>query len=184
MTKRPRLSKTDWLRAGFRGLTEHGPSALKAEPLARALGSTKGSFYWHFSDVSAFQTAMLKHWEQHAYTDIVDALQDEPSVQVRLRKLGQIAANAAPADYGGVAVEPAIRAWGRASSEVSAAVHRVDEKRLAYLESQLGEIGLGNPEFSRIIYAALIGLEDLSSRDGQPVTGPMGTLIDLVLMLE
>lgn len=184
MSKRTQLSKTDWLCAGFRGLTEHGPSAVKAEPLARALNTTKGSFYWHFPDVPAFHTTMLDHWEQHAFTNIIEALESEPSVPVRLRKLGQIAANAAPAEYGGAGVEPAIRAWARAAPEVAAVVQRVDEKRLGYLADALSEIGLTNPDFARIIYATLIGLEDLSSRDDQANAGPMGTLIDLILTLE
>jgi hypothetical protein len=48
----------------------------------------------------------------------------------------------------------------------------------------LDEIGITNPEFARLIYAGLIGLEDLSSRDQQEHAGPMGTLIDLILSLE
>ncbi|MFN3661424.1 TetR family transcriptional regulator [Yoonia sp.] len=41
----------DWLMAGFRALASHGPSALRAAALARDLGTTKGSFYWHFKDL-------------------------------------------------------------------------------------------------------------------------------------
>ncbi|PCH66452.1 MAG: transcriptional regulator [Rhodobacteraceae bacterium] len=184
MTKPPRLSKQDWLKAGFRALTKHGPSGLKAEPLARSLGTTKGSFYWHFKDIGQFREAMMAHWEQRAYTDVVSHLEAEPSVPKRLRLLGQIAANAAWPDYGDGPIEPAIRAWSRSEAMAAQAVLRVDARRLHYLGGLLAEIGLTNPDFARIIYAGLIGLEDLSSRDDKPVETPLGTLIDIVLTLE
>jgi len=184
MGKSKRLTKEDWLRAGFRALTALGPAGLKAEPLARQLGTTKGSFYWHFPDVRHFRQAMLAHWEQRAFTNIITFLEAEPSVAKRLRLLGQIAANAAWPEYGDGPIEPAIRAWSRADAMVADAVARVDAQRLAYLAGLLAEIGLTNPDFARIIYAGLIGLEDLSSRDGQAIQEPLGTLVDLILTLE
>lgn len=184
MTKTPRLSKDDWLRVGFRALTDQGESGLKAEPLARRLNATKGSFYWHFRDIGQFRKAMMEHWEQRAFVDIVTLLDAEPSVPRRLRQLGQIAAVAVWPGYGEGPIEPAIRAWARSDATVAEALRRVDDRRLDYLAAMLAEIGLGNPDFSRIIYAGLIGLEDLSSRDARDIQAPMGTLIDLVLTLE
>ena len=184
MNTSPRLRKEDWLRAGFRALSDLGPSGLKAEPLARQMNSTKGSFYWHFSDVSHFRNAMLAHWEQRAFSDIIALLEEEPSIPKRLRRLGKIAANAAWPGYGDGPIEPAIRAWSRSDMTVARAVERVDTQRLEYLAKTLAEIGLTNPDFARIIYAGLIGLEDLSSRDGQAMQEPMGTLVDLILTLE
>ena len=170
--------------AGFRALTKWGPAGLKAEPLARALKTTKGSFYWHFRDIGQFHQAMLEHWEQRAFTDIVSILEEEPSLPKRLRRLGQIAANAAWPDYGDGPTEPAIRAWARSDAMVAQAVRRVDDRRLEYLSGLLTGIGLTNPDFARIIYGGLIGLEDLSSRDDLDIQAPLGTLIDLVLILE
>ncbi len=184
MNKPSRLTREDWLRAGFRALNDQGPAALKAEPLARQMNTTKGSFYWHFPDVPGFQQAMLKHWEQRAFADIATNLATEASLPTRLRRLGQIAANLPEADYGGVTVETAIRAWARSDPSVAEALHRVDALRLRYLDELLTEIGLTNPDFARIIYAGLIGLEDLSSRDGLSYEAPIGTLIDLILALE
>ncbi|MFT7595079.1 MAG: AcrR family transcriptional regulator [Paracoccaceae bacterium] len=184
MEQTPRLTREDWLRAGFHALSDGGPSTLKAEPLARRMGTTKGSFYWHFPDVPGFQAAMLDHWEQRAFAEIVTYLEAEPSLPKRLRRLGQIAATLPGAEFGGVAIEAAIRAWARSDDIVNAAVQRIDARRLAYLRELLDGIGLSNPDFARIIYAGLIGLEDLSSRDGQPIESPLETLIDLILALE
>ena len=62
MSRKQRLSADDWLRAGLQALTASGPEALKAEPLARRLETTKGSFYWHFEDVPRYRQALLNFW--------------------------------------------------------------------------------------------------------------------------
>jgi len=46
-----RLSVDDWMQAGFAILAEEGIKALKIDRLCRRLGVTKGSFYWHFTDM-------------------------------------------------------------------------------------------------------------------------------------
>lgn len=178
-----RLSRELWLAAGFKALTEQGPVALKAEPLARRLGTTKGSFYWHFQDVPAFQSAMLELWQQRAFAEIVAALEVEDNPVKRLRALSDIAAKSAPEEFGGAGAEPAIRAWARENGAVAEAMDQIDEKRLEYLNALLAEIGLTNKELSRIIYGALLGMQELSTRDNIDNTQAMGTLVDLILAL-
>ena len=63
------LSAKDWLDQGLRTLAENGFTALKAEPLAKAMGGSRGSFYWHFADVGAFHAAVLDHWRDVAAED-------------------------------------------------------------------------------------------------------------------
>lgn len=43
-----RLSADDWAQAALDLIAEQGVGAVAVEPLARRLGVTKGSFYWHF----------------------------------------------------------------------------------------------------------------------------------------
>ena len=45
-----RTPRTSWIDEGLRALAAGGPEAVRIEPLARALGVTKGGFYWHFAD--------------------------------------------------------------------------------------------------------------------------------------
>lgn len=178
-----RLSPEAWIAAGFRALAEKGPQALKAEPLARALETTKGSFYWHFADVPAFHAAMLNLWEERAVADVIASLESEGNPIQRLRKLGSIAAEDAPADFGGPKIEPAIRAWARDNALVTEAVDRVDAKRMGYLNELMAEIGLSNPELARILYGALVGMQELSYRDGASNADALATLVDLILAL-
>jgi AcrR family transcriptional regulator len=184
MPQNTRLSPSDWIAAGFRALTAQGPQALKAEALARSLKTTKGSFYWHFDDVPAFHRAMMQLWEDRAYHDITAALDQLPDPRARLRALGRIAAKSAPEDMGGAAIEAAIRAWGRSDPEVAAAIARVDSRRENYLTAQLGQLGLSNPAFARMIYGAYVGCDMLSATDQSDPAAALTTLIDLILALE
>ncbi|GAA6209082.1 TetR/AcrR family transcriptional regulator [Cognatishimia sp. WU-CL00825] len=178
-----RLSSEDWLAAGFRALSSHGPAALKAEPLARALGTTKGSFYWHFADVPSFHAAMLALWEARAFEDVTAELETETNPVKRLRALGNVAAAGTPKEFGGDGTEPAMRAWSRENSTVAQAIQRVDARRMRYIADILAEIGLTNSDLSRLVYGAYIGMQDLTTRDATPNVEAMGTLIDLILAL-
>lgn len=60
---KPRLSAEDWAEAALDMLGEHGLQAVAVEPLARRLGVTKGSFYWHFPNREALIEAALGRWE-------------------------------------------------------------------------------------------------------------------------
>ncbi|MDC0739219.1 TetR/AcrR family transcriptional regulator [Cognatishimia sp. SS12] len=178
-----RLSPEAWVAAGFRALASQGPAALKAEPLARSLGTTKGSFYWHFADVPAFHAAMLTLWEERAFANVVRSLESEDNPIQRLRALGAMAAEDTSEEFGGRAAEPAIRAWARDNTQVAEGVARVDAKRMEYLNALLADIGLSNPELSRILYGALIGMQELSLRDGAANAPALATLVDLILAL-
>ncbi len=175
-----RLSQEKWLQAGFDALAENGAQALKAEPLARRLGTTKGSFYWHFADVPTFHKALLGQWEEAAVSRIVTALATEYTATGRLRRMGQVIADKGA----GGAVESAIRAWAKGDVAAAKAVARVDQARLNFLMELLGETGIQNPEMARIIYAASIGMEDLGAADSGENARSMGSLVDLILAVR
>jgi AcrR family transcriptional regulator len=42
------LSKGDWIRAALFAIADRGTAGVVVEPPAASLGTTKGSFYWHF----------------------------------------------------------------------------------------------------------------------------------------
>ena len=63
-TDRPsRLSADDWALGALDVIAEQGLAAVAVEPLARRLGVTKGSFYWHFPSREALLVAALDLWE-------------------------------------------------------------------------------------------------------------------------
>ncbi|WP_101065598.1 TetR/AcrR family transcriptional regulator [Roseovarius salinarum] len=179
-----RLDPDAWLDAGAVALAESGPEALKAEPLARRLGTTKGSFYWHFADVPTFHAALLARWEDTARAGIAAAEGSQDTAVSRLRRFGQEIAAATSAGDGAPALEPAIRAWARGDANARATVHRVDELRLLHLQALLARIGISNPEMARIIYASSIGMMDLAGTSTEERAAALGSLVDLVLALR
>src|SRR5262245_28278931 len=58
------LQRDDWVRAARRRLAASGVEAVRVEALARDLGATKGSFYWHFKDRPDLLAAVLREWEE------------------------------------------------------------------------------------------------------------------------
>jgi AcrR family transcriptional regulator len=170
---RPRLTPDDWLAAGLEALAEAGPAALGAEPLARRIGTTKGSFYWHFEDVPAFAAALLARWQALALADL-DTAEADGAPAARLRTAAQHFANPLPP-------ERHIRAWAATDAQAARTIRTVDAARLARLANRLGACGIGNPEMARILYAAVIGIRSLPTPNDDDA---IGSLVDLVLALR
>lgn len=180
------LTPTDWIRAGFRALTQGGPQAIRAEALARSLKVSKGSFYWHFKDVAALKTAMIEHWQQAATHAVIAALDGAPaSARDRLAQLISIVTDDRKAAYGGPLVEAAIRDWGRYDAGVQGAVQRIDTARLDYVTSLFCEHGFEADVAhirAKTLYAALIGLEQLSTLKDVSVGADLEAVLDMLLL--
>jgi AcrR family transcriptional regulator len=71
------LSTQDWLDQGLKTLAKSGFTALKAEPLAKAMGVSRGSFYWHFASLGRFHAAILKYWREVAAEQVIADLEAE-----------------------------------------------------------------------------------------------------------
>ena len=149
-----RLSAKDWLDQGLKVLAEGGFTALKAEPLAKTMGVSRGSFYWHFADIGAFHAAILKHWREVAAEQIIAdveaaAANDNPLPLLLRRVFGER-----------LKLENAVRGWARFDPLARSAVQAIDRRRLGYVESLLRASGL-SPEVARaraqILYWAFLG---------------------------
>jgi AcrR family transcriptional regulator len=123
------LSAEDWTRQGLKVLARHGFTALKADPLAKAMGVSRGSFYWHFADLGAFHAAVLTRWREIAAEQIiadVEAGGGDPLRVLLRRSLG------ARLD-----LERAVRNWAAFDKAAEAAVRAIDRRRLDYIETLL-----------------------------------------------
>jgi AcrR family transcriptional regulator len=148
------LTAKDWLDQGLKTLAARGFTALKAEPLAKAMGVSRGSFYWHFADIGAFHAAILKYWRDVAAEQIIANLEaasdhDDP-VSLLLRQ----------AFSGKLALENAVRTWATVDPLARTAVQAIDRRRLSYVASLLRASGL-SPGVARaraqIFYWAFVG---------------------------
>lgn len=84
---RARLSSADWEAGALDLLAEQGVSAVAVEPLARRLGVTKGSFYWHFPSREALLKAALERWEKLDEETVFEPLEEIVDPAERLREL-------------------------------------------------------------------------------------------------
>ncbi|HEV7650479.1 MAG TPA: TetR/AcrR family transcriptional regulator [Actinophytocola sp.] len=82
-----RLAADDWITAAVRVLLTDGPDAVAVQPLARRLGTTKGSFYWHFASRDDLLRAALRRWLQLGTEDVIDTIEgatEDPVERARL----------------------------------------------------------------------------------------------------
>lgn len=154
-----------WLQAAAEVLRESGVESVRVELLARRLGVTKGSFYWHFSDREALLAGVLADWERRAGERILARIEvASPEPRARLALLFETVVR-----EGRGALDPAIRAWARSDSNTAEALSRVDGLRLAWLEQLFRDLGADGPDMrarARLAYLALIGEYSLRSEAG------------------
>ena len=152
-----RLGREAWVAAAFRALARRGIEAVGVEPVAKALGVTKGSFYWHFRDRRALLEALLAHWSERETAAIiadVEAIPGPPALQ--LKRLFERALS----DGDALGPELAIRDWARRDPVARKAVLAVDARRLAYLVRLFLPLSAGPAEAeakSALAYGLLIG---------------------------
>ncbi|MEH2538690.1 MULTISPECIES: TetR/AcrR family transcriptional regulator [unclassified Bradyrhizobium] len=148
------LAAKDWLDQGLKTLATRGFTALKAEPLAKAMGVSRGSFYWHFADIGAFHAAILARWHEVAAEQIIAnveaASKDENPLALLLRRV-----------FGErLTLERAVRTWASVDPAARAAVQAIDRRRLGYVEGLLMQSGLSTDVArarAQILYWAFLG---------------------------
>jgi AcrR family transcriptional regulator len=132
LTRTPRGS---WIDEGLRALAAGGPDAVRIEPLARALGVTKGGFYWHFDDRRALLEEMLDTWERVSVDEVIERVEDEGGdARAKLQLLFGIATSSDEL----LAIDLAVRDWARRERPVAERLRRVDNRRMDYMRSQFG----------------------------------------------
>jgi AcrR family transcriptional regulator len=158
---RRRLGPNDWVDAALETIAAGGIAAVGVESLARRLGVTKGSFYWHFANREALLQAALARWEKSHTEDVIAELEGlglDPLL--RLRLLIRRVVETAERDPIGVAL------LATATHPVVAPVlARVAERRIAYNASVFGELGFAPDEARRrglLAYSAYLGHAELA----------------------
>jgi AcrR family transcriptional regulator len=153
------LDAAAWIEAALDALAEGGVEAVRVDPLAKRLGVTRGSFYWHFKDRAALHQAMLKQWRKGATYQVGDRLERAaPDAGERLRRTLALPASG-PRATRAAAIEMAIRLWARRDEEAASAVKRIDHHRLSYYAKLFTELGHAPNEARRrayLFYAALM----------------------------
>lgn len=177
-----RLGRGAWVDAALTAIGNEGVRGVRVEKLARTLGVTKGSFYWHFADRQALLDAVLDAWERVSTTGVIDRVEAAGGDgAARLSRLVAICFGTAEADR----IEAGVRAWGASDDGAREVLERTDRRRLDYVTGLLVETGLKKPvarRRARILYLALIG--DFTFRSHGGAETPRSVRDELVEMLQ
>lgn len=137
MASPTRIPRGRWIDEGLRALAVGGPDAVRIELLAKALGVTRGGFYWHFADRGALLEEMLDSWERSSVDDIIERVEGEGGDPVsRLRALSALA----DSNDHLLTIDLAVRDWARRDPTVAERLRRVDNRRMEYLRSLFGAV--------------------------------------------
>ena len=127
-----RTPRSGWIDEGLRALAAGGPDAVRIESLARALGVSKGGFYWHFDDRRALLEELLDTWERVSIDEVIERVESGGGdARARLRRLFALASSS----EGLLAIDLAVRDWSRRDPAVAERLRRADNRRMAYMRS-------------------------------------------------
>lgn len=160
------MSATDWERAALELIAEQGVPALAVEPLARRMGVTKGSFYWHFAGRESLLEKSLRRWEEHDSRNLAASLGEIDHPRDRLvsffrrvgrEKLTHEVYSALCAAAGHPQVEPVLE--------------RVADRRMGHLATAFEELGMESGAArhrARLAYSAYVGFLQLQRQHQAP----------------
>ncbi len=161
-----RLNATDWECAALQALAEYGLGGLAIESLARQLGVTKGSFYWHFNSRDALLDATLERWERDVERTLMAEIAPQVDPRTRLRELfRRIAREVQPHQV----YASLLRALDH--PRVQPMMARVSQRRMDFLALAFRQTGLHREAAThraRLTYAAYIGFLQTNVHLGLP----------------
>ncbi len=114
-----RLDRDDWVAAGLAALERGGVEAVAIVPLARELGVTRGSFYWHFASRDELLGAVLERWEHEHCDAVLDALARIADPRARLSAMLERAVRSRRRSSSGCSTPPIASRSSRAVLERS-----------------------------------------------------------------
>jgi AcrR family transcriptional regulator len=179
------LQPSDWIRAGNAQLAREGIDAVRIEVLARDLGVSKGSFYWHFRDRDDLLMKMLSNWEdgESAWLAAEEAPGEEHGGAAA--RWARFVERSAEPDR--IREEIAVRTWARRDERVAERVTAIEKRKARLIADVLSDVGFA-PEaaesWAEMVGLVYLGWLDRTARDGEFRNASRGLgefLSDLVL---
>ncbi|MCT7659393.1 TetR/AcrR family transcriptional regulator [Mycobacterium deserti] len=157
-----------WTTAALAALRNGGPAAIRVEAIARTLGVSKGSFYWHFADRKALVEAAIAEWEAQSTAAIIREAEGGATADDKLRRL----LDTVSPTFDRAQPPGELLLYLQADAEgVRASVERVVSRRLDYVTDLLVDLGVERREARRRATLALtvtVGMHQLHI--GAPAT--------------
>lgn len=164
--KKVKLTAQDWEQAALALIAEKGVNALAVEQLARRMGITKGSFYWHFPNREALLNQALNHWQEHDARNLTKALSAISDPTERLRSFFR----ASSREVFTAEVFSAL-IFAADHPQVEPVLERVASRRIEHLSQAFEQLGLSRVDAvnrARLSYSAYIGFLQLQRQRQTP----------------
>jgi AcrR family transcriptional regulator len=137
-----RLSREEWLARALEVLGKKGAGQLTVESLARQLGVTKGSFYWHFTDRADFFRQLIEYWDERFTQTVTTEISElGGSAEERLLELMRLVHSKRLDRF-----EMPVRAWAQQNPALAPLVRKVDRHRTLFVRSLFLEMGFDEDE--------------------------------------
>ncbi len=160
-----RTPRSRWISEGLRALAAGGPDAVRIEPLAQALGVSRGGFYWHFEDRRALLKEMLDAWERRTTDEVLERVEREGGDnRTKVRRAGMLTFSREL-----LPIDLAVRDWSRRDKSVAKRLRRVDNRRMEYLRSLIGTFCIDADEIearSMLAFSLAIGNHFIAADHG------------------
>ena len=140
---------------------------MRIEPLAQALGVTRGGFYWHFADRrrAARRDARRVGARERRRGASTRVESDGGDARTRLRRLSALAASSDEL----LRIDLAVRDWARREPAVAERLRRVDNRRMEYMRSLFGAFCPDDDDVEArcmVVYSLLIGSHFIAADHG------------------
>jgi AcrR family transcriptional regulator len=147
-------------------ISEQGVQALAVEPLARRMGITKGSFYWHFTSRESLLEKALNRWEEHDSRNLNRSLGEIDHPRDRLvsffRRVGkEKLTHEVYSELCAAAGHP----------QVEPVLERVANRRMKHLSTAFEELGMNAKAAryqARLTYSVYLGFLQLQKQHQTP----------------
>jgi AcrR family transcriptional regulator len=159
------LTREDWIDGAWEMLGESGVDGVRIEPLARRLGVTKGSFYWHFKERQELIDELLDRWFTAWDNQLSPNFDTGADPAERIWALFESVIG-----RGTRGQTVSLRMLSHTDVDVAQRIEERDSQRLLFLTNRLKEIGFSGEE-ARVrgqVYQVLMTGEYLRS-GGQPL---------------
>ena len=179
------LQPGDWVRVALMQLAREGVESVRVEVLARELGVSKGSFYWHFRDRDELLMQMLDRWESSESEWLAAEESGQSERLAPAARWARFVERTAAPDR--ISEEIAVRAWARRDERVATRVMGIEKRKVRVIAAVLADIGFARDtaeSWSELVSLVCLGWLDRTARDGDFRSAGRGLgefLSDLVL---
>lgn len=168
--EKEQLSRDAWLDAAANAIAEGGFDNLRVLLLAKKLGVTRGSFYWHFKDHQDLVVSFLQRWRERRLAELANLRPISDDVEEETRRIMHLLLSDSGRHLWRMRVELAVRDLARRDQLAAQIVAEVDQARLernVQLLTRVTDDPAGAADLGLLLYVATVGAQLVT-------TGPIG----------